>query len=96
MLIEEIANHQTDVSQVDWLAWCTRLEQTLYQLQSNPNIVMFKSLGLNPLSPLRHPPFRPIYAEDGTSTEGRDYQAMLSRIEAAWGVCDLRDLGDAS
>lgn len=96
MLIEEIANHQTNVSQVDWLAWCTRLEQTLYQLQSNPNIVMFKSLGLNPLSPLRHPPFRPIYAEDGTSTEGRDYQAMLSRIEAAWGVCDLRDLGDAS
>lgn len=95
-LIEEIAARQTEVAKADWLAWCARLEQTLHQMADDPNLLAFKDIGLNPLSPLWHAPFRPLYAENGTTNEGCHYESMLTRITSKWGVSELKNLGDAS
>lgn len=96
LLVEEIAARQTEVAQADWLAWCARLEQTLHQIADDSNLEAFKKIGLNPLSPLWHAPFRPLYAEDKTTHEGRHYESMLTRIASIWGVSELHNLGDAS
>jgi hypothetical protein len=92
-LIENIAAKQTAITPVDWTAWCTRLEQTLGQATETAVLEKFQAYGLNPLSPLWHPPFRPVFAEASTSEEGQRYEDTLRRIEAAWNVSDLSRLG---
>ncbi len=94
-LIEDIARRQTDVHEQDWTAWCTRLEQTLLQAASAPEVQCFAELGLNPLSPLRARPFRPAYAETADGAPGQQYEALLERIGQAWKVNDLASIGVA-
>lgn len=93
-LIENIAAKQTTVPEVDWTAWCTRLEQCLVQTASSAVVKAFLDLRLNPLSPLRHRPFRPEFAATDEQAEGRRYEDVLDRIETAWKVKDFPRLGD--
>ncbi|WP_058555361.1 hypothetical protein [Thiohalocapsa sp. ML1] len=92
-LIEDIAARQAVTPAHDWIAWCARLEQTLQQTAGAPEIQAFLALGLNPLSPLRARPFRPSFAETADEEPGRLYEALLDRIELAWGVKGLESIG---
>ena len=42
-------------------AWCARLEQTLARSADSPVVDYFRTLGLNPLSPLQGEAFRPDF-----------------------------------
>jgi len=88
-LIEGIAERQTTLPESQWLYWCRSLEQALVQASENSDIIRFTDLGINPLSPLKEAPFRPVYAENDQSDKGQDYLQMLMRIEQAWGVDSL-------
>ncbi|UTH75182.1 hypothetical protein [Chromobacterium sp. IIBBL 290-4] len=92
-LIERIADRQSAVEETDWLAWCARLEQTLSRVADSPVVDYFKTLGLNPLSPLLVPVFRPDFAEDASTSAGRLYESVLERIGEQWGIADLMPLG---
>lgn len=92
-LIENIAAKQTSVYQVDWQAWCTRLEQCLIQASGSPVLEAFIELEINPLSPLWHAPFRPPFAETAATLEGQCYETVLRRVEAEWKVASLRKIG---
>ncbi|RAR50641.1 UNVERIFIED_CONTAM: hypothetical protein C7454_12125 [Acidovorax defluvii] len=92
-LVERIASRQTVVLQTDWPAWCARLEQTLARLEESPVLGYFRTLDLNPLSPLRVPAFRPAYAETGESAYGAMYESMLTRVDARWKTAELPALG---
>lgn len=91
-LIEQIAEKQCSMAQVDWAAWCHRLEQVLARVRSSESLAEFLKLRINPLSSLYEPAFRPAYAEDATSDEGERYEAALQRIEQAWEVIGLEPL----
>lgn len=93
VLLEQIASRQIALPQADWLAWCARLEQTLFQLADAPCVVAFRGLGLNPLSALRQAAFRPTHAEDGATREGAAYEALIGRVAGVWGVANGRELG---
>lgn len=93
-LVENIAAKQTDVPQADWNAWCVRFAQTMQQTASSPELASFRALGLNPLSPLWHAPFRPGFAESSTTPEGVLYESVLREIEDAWRVAGLSPLGE--
>lgn len=95
-LIEDIARQQTSLLEADWPAWCTRLEHCLVQAKESPVVAAFKELGMNPLAPLRQPPFRPVFAESPDGVHGKCYESVLARVEAAWGVDELVPLGEAS
>jgi hypothetical protein len=95
-LVENIAAKQTAVAQADWTMWCQRFEQCLTQAAESPILAGFLSLGLNPLSPLWHGPFRPDFAASAATDEGRCYEEALKRVEAAWKVTGLCGLGDES
>ena len=90
-LIEQIAQRQTEMPGRDWGAWCVRLEQTLACTSESPVLEYFRTLELNPLSPLREAAFRPTYAESGRA--GFLYEGMLDRIETRWGVDHLKNIG---
>ncbi len=93
-LVENIAGKQTMVAKGDWSCWCNRLEQGLAKAANSAILEEFKfSLQLNPLSPLWHSKFRPIFAETGESLEGQIYEAALRRVETAWNVSDLSRIG---
>jgi hypothetical protein len=92
-LIENIAAKQTAVLQADWHTWCTRLEQSLVQAAESPTIKAFLELGINPLSPLWYQPFRPDFAGSPEQVEGWLYEQVLNRVEMAWKVATLSDLG---
>src|SRR5262249_15688754 len=51
-LIENIAAKQTSVVRVDWVTWCTRLEQCLVQAAGSKVLEEFLKVNINPLSPL--------------------------------------------
>lgn len=87
-LVENIAAKQSCISEVDWVTWCNRLEQCLALAAGNDVLKAFLKLGLNPLSPLWHPAFRPNFAETDETHEGRRYEEALKRVEACWGVVD--------
>jgi hypothetical protein len=93
-LIENIAAKQTALRKIDWPSWCVRLEQSLSQAKGNDVLQQFRSFSVNPLSPLRHAPFRPKFAETNETAEGSRYEAVLNRIEAVWEVDRLPRLGD--
>lgn len=88
-LVERIAARQTEVVVADWTAWCARLEQTLSRVGDSTVLAYFRTLGLNPLSPLRVPAFRPDFAESGETPEGRLYEAVLDRIDTQWQTAKL-------
>lgn len=93
--IENIAAKQTAVSQADWSAWCVRLEQCLVQSRESSALKSVCDLGLNPLSPLWMPPFRPAFAETDETEEGRRYEEALKKIEAHWNVAGKLVIGEA-
>lgn len=89
-LIEGIAAKQTGIEEMDWVLWCNRLEQTLGQTGDSAPVNYFRDeLKLNPLSPLRHRSFRPLFAETCDSKAGRLYDDTLGRIEVSWNVNEL-------
>jgi hypothetical protein len=92
-LIENIAAKQTALSQIDWPAWCSRLEQCLNQASSGSALNRFVELGINPLSPLWETPFRPTFAETNDTPDGQRYEALLRRVEAEWNVVLLKKIG---
>lgn len=92
-LIENIADKQTQLSKVDWTAWCVRLQQCLMQATESCGLAAFKKLDINPMSPLWHSPFRPEFAQDGDSPEGLRYEAVLQHVEQVWGVTAMKKLG---
>lgn len=92
-LVENIAAKQTQLSQVDWAAWCVRLEQVLTQAADDGAIAVFSRMGVNPLSPLWHRPFRPDFAETSETPEGTGYEAALGRLERAWKLEKLARIG---
>lgn len=95
-LIESIAAKQTEIDEKDWALWCNRLEQTLGQASDSDPVKYFRDeLKLNPLSPLRHQPFRPAFAESNDTQQGKLYHDALLRAEVSWGVNGLSDIGDA-
>lgn len=95
-LVENIASKQTEIPEYDWSLWCSRLEQTLTLAKGNKVVDYFvKDLQLNPLTPLRHASFRPDYAECG-KPNATQYEDVLRRIEASWGVGGLAGLGDSN
>lgn len=95
-LVESIAAKQTGVDEMDWVLWCGRLEQALGQAGDSVPIKYFRDeLKLNPLSPLRHPSFRPSFAESSDLMPGKMYDDTLDRIEASWKVNELSAIGGA-
>ena len=95
-LIENIAAKQSAVSQIDWPAWCIRLEQCLIQASGDQLLEAFTKFDLNPLSPLWYSPFRPDYAVTAATKEGQAYEVALTRIELDWKVNDLPKIGGPS
>ena len=94
-LIERIAAKQTGIDQLDWPFWCNCLEQILGQARNSGHVAYFRDeLKLNPLSPLRHEPFRPSYAETCATEPGKLYDDTLDRIEASWQVEGLNAIGE--
>ena len=93
-LIENIAAKQTGIDPIDWVLWCNRLEQTLGQAVDSTPVKYFRDeLKLNPLSPLRHQSFRPVFAETSDSDPGKRYDETLTRIEEIWKVNAMRPIG---
>lgn len=92
-LIEDIAAKQTAIAQVDWSAWCTRLEQCLLQASTSATLQKFHELQINPVSPLWHACFRPTFAETSASAEGQRYEAVLCRVETEWKVASFTRIG---
>jgi hypothetical protein len=92
-LVENIAAKQNCVQRLDWPLWCRRFEQCLTQASESEVINEFVKLNINPLSPLKHKPFRPKFAEDEKKREGMLFESALERIQIAWGVTELPDLG---
>lgn len=93
-LVESIAAKQTEIYEMDWSLWCNRLEQTLNQAKESAAVKAFHALKLNPLSPLRHAPFRPLFAETAESQLGELYEETLVRIEKSWKVDQMKAVGD--
>ncbi|WP_243439377.1 hypothetical protein [Fundidesulfovibrio soli] len=92
-LVEALADKQVRLNKSDWPIWCARLEQILTQAADSVELQYFKGLGLDPLSPLLHPAFRPQFAETGATGEGQLYEAALARLGKAWGVTNLEKIG---
>ncbi len=92
-LLEGVASKQTALNVGDWGLWCNRLEQTLSRAKNSDTVNTFRELCMNPLAPLRAAPFRPLYAVNCESPEGRAYEEALRRIEEAWGVVEFQALG---
>lgn len=92
-LIERIAARQVDLHPSDWTTWCVRLGQTLEQVRDDPDLLEFRELRLDPLSALLAEPFRPDFARDASSEEGRLYEDTIARVGAAWRVNGLEPIG---
>lgn len=94
-LVESIAAKQIEIAEEDWSLWCNRLEQALGQACQSDDVRYFcTELKINPLSPLRHPSFRPPFAETEDSAPGKLYDETLTRVEICWQVNELDSLGD--
>ena len=69
------------------------MRRALARIADSPVVDYFRTLGLNPLSPLRGEAFRPDFAEADDSPEGAMYAALLARVEEKWGVAALQVIG---
>jgi hypothetical protein len=94
-LVEDIAAKQTHVARADWSTWCNRLEQVLIQTKGSAVVESFKTIALNPLSPLLHHAFRPGFAADSSTPEGQRYELALNRVVEAWNFTGFPALGEA-
>lgn len=94
--IEQVVERQTSVAEYEWTAWCCRLQQTLMLLADSEGGKIFRELGLNPLSPLKVPSFRPAFAESNHQPASKTYEALLHSIAQKWGVDDLLAIGVTS
>jgi hypothetical protein len=92
-LVENIAAKQTSVAKVDWVTWCTRLEQCLIQAAGSKVLEEFLRIDINPLSPLWHPSFRPSFAATCETGEGLRYESVLKRVETSWKTAGLPGFG---
>jgi hypothetical protein len=92
-MVERIAARQTEIKPPDWPVWCARLEQTLTRVSNSEVVEYFRGLKLKPLSVFRHAPFRPDYAENDSTKDGRIYNQMLDRLEEQWGTAQFTALG---
>lgn len=90
--VEMVAKHQTRIREPQWEAWVARLEQALVRMKDQPMVEAVRKLGVNPLSVLRLPAFRPPFCEGPGSPMDALYEDALVRIERAWGVADLAPL----
>lgn len=93
-LVESIAMKQTEIDISDWRLWCSRLEQILVQAKDSAIVEVFRKIRINPLSPLYHTPFRPMYTIANNSDLGNLYEETLKRIECSWAVDNLDSIGD--
>ena len=94
-LVENIAAKQISISLIDWFAWCSRLEQCLIQASESAAVRTFQAMQINSLSPLREAAFRPDFAMDNQSPEGRHYDDLLRRVAISWALENFRDIGGA-
>lgn len=92
LALELIAARQTRIHEPQWEAWVARLEQALVRMKDQPMVDAVQKLGVNPLSALRLPAFRPPFCEGPISPQDPLYEHALLRIERAWGVCNLSPL----
>lgn len=90
--VENIAAKQALLRSSDWRTWCARLEQTLTLARECEDAKACRALGVNVLSPLRHPEFRPNFAENSSTVDGQFYEGVLTRIEQAWQIDTLPKL----
>lgn len=93
--LDKVAEIGCRVNQLDWRMWCCRLEQGLCQASDSAEVETFRTLGINPLSALLAPAFRPAYAEMDQSIEGKRYEEAITRIALAWKVNGLAPLGES-
>jgi hypothetical protein len=93
-LIENIASLQEELPATDWTTWCLRLQQTLTLASKCEDAEYCRRIGLNLLSPLRRPEFRPEFARDRTTPNGELYECCLTTAERAWRVDGLPPLED--
>jgi len=91
-LVEKIADKQITVLKKDWKIWCNRLKQTLLQTMGSDEYKLFFEMNINPLSPLKEKSFRPVYAEDSSTVEGKYYEMILDQVETALNIKDLSKL----
>lgn len=102
LLVERIADRQTNLHDFAWTEWCRRLECVLSQVafsarrtdggDGDPALAFVRGLGINPLAPLRQAPFLPDHAMPD-SDGYRRLDRALDRVEGRWGVRDLEPLG---
>ena len=92
-LVESIAVKQIEVDKSDWKLWCSRLEQILGQAKDCSIVKIFREIGLNPLSPLYHSPFRPNFTVENNPDLDQLYENTLKRIEKSWAVDHLDSIG---
>lgn len=93
-LLESIAAKQTEIDVMDWGLWCNSLQQILGQARNSSPVAYFRDkLKMNPLSPLRHHSFRPLFAETCSSESGKLYDETLVQIEKSWKVNGLSQMG---
>ncbi|MBK6532760.1 MAG: hypothetical protein IPF99_25160 [Deltaproteobacteria bacterium] len=91
-LFEAVAARQTRMAESDWKAWCGRLEQSLLRARSCSTIAGLREIGINPVSALYRPEFRPSFAESDESPAGTLYEEVLRKVEDAWEVARLPPL----
>lgn len=94
--LDAIADIQCSVDPLDWRMWCNRLEQVLCRAGESAGVTAFRALGIDPLSALLAPAFRPAYAESDQTDEGMRYEETLARIALAWKVNGLAALGESA
>lgn len=93
--LDLIADIACSVDPLDWRMWCNRIEQVLSRAADSEEVAAFRALGINPLSALHAPAFRPAYAETDQSLEGKRYEETLARIALAWKVNGLSPFGES-
>ena len=92
--LDMVADKCCGVDPLDWRVWCNRIEQVLCRVADSAEVAAFRELGINPLSALLAPAFRPAYAETSKSSGGKRYEETIARIAAAWKVNGLAPLGE--
>ena len=93
LLIEHVAQKQTELDPFNWEQWCYRLEKIFCQMSKSAAISYFREININPLSPLWAAPFRPHFAEDSSTDQGRLYESLLRKIEHSLELNQLITLG---
>lgn len=95
-LVEGVAERQCRIRQGNWMFWCGQLRETLVRFSSSPCVHAFQEARLNPLQPLREPPFLPDHACEESAQarqERKQLDDVLKGVEQEWKVHGFRGLG---